>query len=188
MWLCKQHAVSPRLVRLAAAMALAGAVGGCFQPLYADKSPTGGPGVRDMLASVEIPPISAPTGQSLARIAVEMQNELRFGLTGGGGGAPPTHKLTIKLSQGTAAVIIDRDTGRAEFSNYSLTASYTLVEIATSKQVMSAESTTRVSYDIPGQQQRFAAARGLKDAESQAAKVIADQIRTRLASYFIAGT
>jgi LPS-assembly lipoprotein len=188
MWSFKGHPRHRLALRLAAAMAIAGAVGGCFQPLYADKSPTGGPGMRDMLASVEIPPITAPQGQSLSRIAVEMQNELRFGLTGGSGGAPPTHRLTIRLTQSTTAVIIDRNTGRAEFANYGLTASYVLIEIATSKQVMSAESTTRVTFDAPGQEQRFAAARGLKDAESRAAKVIADQIKTRLASYFVAGT
>ncbi len=188
MWLREHNAAWRRFLRLAAAMALAGAVGGCFQPLYAERSPTGGPGVREMLAAVEIPPITAPSGQSLSRIAVEVQNELRFGITGGGGAAAPTHRLTIRLSQGNTSVIVDRNTGRAEFSNYGLKASYSLIEIATSKQVMSAESTTSVTYDIPGQEQRFAAARGLKDAESRAAKVIADQIKTRLASYFIAGT
>ena len=46
----------------------------------------------------------------------------------------------------------------------------------------------RVSYDIPGQEQRFARLRGLRDAENRAAKVIADNVRTRLASYFAAGT
>jgi LPS-assembly lipoprotein len=45
-----------------------------------------------------------------------------------------------------------------------------------------------VSYDIPGQEQRFARVRGLRDAELRAAKVISDNIRSRLASYFIAGT
>jgi LPS-assembly lipoprotein len=45
-----------------------------------------------------------------------------------------------------------------------------------------------VSYNIPGQQQRFAGERGLRDAEDRAATVIADGIRNRLASYFAAGT
>jgi len=45
-----------------------------------------------------------------------------------------------------------------------------------------------VSYDIPGQQQRFARSRGLRDAEDRAAKVIADNISQRLASFFVAGT
>jgi LPS-assembly lipoprotein len=45
-----------------------------------------------------------------------------------------------------------------------------------------------VSYDIPGQAQRFARARALRDAEDRAAKLIADNIKARLASYFVAGT
>jgi LPS-assembly lipoprotein len=45
-----------------------------------------------------------------------------------------------------------------------------------------------VTYNTPGQQQRFVRERGLRDAETRAAKEIAEQIRTRLASYFVAGT
>jgi LPS-assembly lipoprotein len=54
--------------------------------------------------------------------------------------------------------------------------------------VVTGQTFARVSYDIPGQEQRFARLRGLRDAETRAAKVIADNIRTRLASYFAAGT
>ena len=39
-----------------------------------------------------------------------------------------------------------------------------------------------------GQQQKFARSRAQRDAEDRAAKVIADQIRSRLASYLVAGT
>ena len=85
-------------------------------------------------------------------------------------------------------MIVDRSTGRAEFTNYGLDVAYTLTEIATKKPVMSASAVARVTYDIPGQEQRFAQARGLRDAETRAAKLIAEQIRTRLASYFVAGT
>jgi LPS-assembly lipoprotein len=45
-----------------------------------------------------------------------------------------------------------------------------------------------VSYDFPGLAQRFARARGLRDAEDRAAQLIADNIRARLASFFVAGT
>jgi LPS-assembly lipoprotein len=63
-----------------------------------------------------------------------------------------------------------------------------LSEIATGKTVVTGSTFARVSYDIPGQTQRFARIRGLRDAETRAAKVISDQIRTRLGSYFVAGT
>jgi len=58
----------------------------------------------------------------------------------------------------------------------------------TGKKVVTGQTFSRVSYDIPGQQQRFAGDRGLRDAENRAAKVIAENIRSRLASYFAAGT
>jgi S1-C subfamily serine protease len=63
-----------------------------------------------------------------------------------------------------------------------------LIEIATAKVVVTGQTFARVSYDIPGQAQRFARLRGLRDAETRAAKVIAENVRSRLASYFIAGT
>jgi LPS-assembly lipoprotein len=53
---------------------------------------------------------------------------------------------------------------------------------------MNGRTFARVSSDYPGQQQRFARARARLDAEDRAAKVIAENIRTRLASFFVAGT
>jgi hypothetical protein len=61
-------------------------------------------------------------------------------------------------------------------------------EIATNKIVVTGQTFSRVSYDAPGQQQRFARLRGLRDAEDRSAKVVADNIMSRLASYFTAGT
>ena len=65
---------------------------------------------------------------------------------------------------------------------------FTLTELATGKPVMGGRTFARVSSDYPGQQQRFARQRARLDAEDRAAKVIAENIRTRLASFFVAGT
>ena len=54
--------------------------------------------------------------------------------------------------------------------------------------MLHAQTFARVSYDIPGQAQRFARDRGLRDAEDRAAQQIADNIKARLASFFVAGT
>ena len=56
------------------------------------------------------------------------------------------------------------------------------------ERLLTGRAFARQSYDIPGQAQRFARSRGLRDAEDRAAKVIADNINQRLASFFIAGT
>jgi LPS-assembly lipoprotein len=177
-----------RVSRGVAALAISGLVAGCFQPLYGEYSPSGAPVLREQLSAVNVLQIEAPKGSDEARLAVEIRNALLFDLTGGGAEASPVHRLKIAISSTRSAIIVDRNTSRTDFENYGLTAAYTLTEIATGKIVVTGQTFSRVSYDIPGQQQRFARLRGLRDAESRAAKVIADNIRSRLTSYFIAGT
>jgi LPS-assembly lipoprotein len=109
-------------------------------------------------------------------------------LTGGAGGSSPTHKLAIELKSSQAQIIVDASSGRADVQNYGIDAFYTLTDLATGKIVLRSTTSSRVSYNIPGQQQRFAGERGLRDAENRAASVIAESIRNRLASYFTAGT
>jgi LPS-assembly lipoprotein len=174
--------------RVAAALALAVLVSACFMPLYGERSMTNQPMLKEQLSAVDVLQIEAPKGTDEARLAVEVRNALLFDFTGGEGQAPPTHKLKIAISSTRTSVIVDINTSRPDIENYGLTATYTMTEIATGRIVVTGQTFSRVSYDIPGQQQRFARLRGLRDAESRAAKVIADNIRNRLASYFIAGT
>jgi LPS-assembly lipoprotein len=177
-----------RVGRGAAVLAIGGLLTGCFQPLYGEYSPSGSPVLREQLSAVNVVQIEAPKGSDEARLAVEIRNALLFDLTGGGAEAPPVHRLKIAISSTRSSIIVDINTSRSDIENYGLTATYSLTEIATGKIVVTGQTFARVSYDIPGQQQRFARMRGLRDAESRAAKVVADNIRSRLASYFIAGT
>jgi LPS-assembly lipoprotein len=168
-------------------MALALTLAGCFQPLYGDRSVTSGTGTAGALAGVDVKQIVAPNGSPLARLAVEVRNDLLFNLTGGGEAAAPTHQLDIRLSASSQSVIVDINTARPGVQQYGLDASYTLREIGTNRAVVTGQTFARVSYDTPGQQQRFVGARALRDAENRAAQVIADQIRNRLASFFVSG-
>jgi len=178
-----------RLTRMLAALALAGLVAGCFQPLYGDRAIVGGSsGVGDKLSSVEVAPLATPKGTRLARVGFEVRNELMYGLTGGGAAASPNYRLDIRLSSTNLQVIVDINSGRPDIQNYGIDAAYTLTDLNTKKAVVTSSTFSRVSYNIPGQQQRFSGDRGLRDAEDRAAKVIAEQIRSRLASYFAAGT
>jgi hypothetical protein len=86
-----------RLARATLALMLAALAGGCFQPLYGDQSPTGGPILRDQLSAVDVMQIQAPKGTDEARIAVEIRNALLYDFTGGGYAAPPTHRLKIAI-------------------------------------------------------------------------------------------
>jgi LPS-assembly lipoprotein len=177
-----------QLGRAVAAVAFGALLAGCFQPLYGEFSPNGTPALREQLSAVNVLQIEAPKGSDEARLAVEIRNALLFDLTGGGAEAPPLHRLKIAISSTRSAIIVDKNTSRPDIENYGITATYSLTEIATGKVVVTGQTFSRVSYDIPGQEQRFARLRGLRDAESRAAKVIADNIRSRLTSYFIAGT
>jgi LPS-assembly lipoprotein len=187
MWWCDRTAL-PRLTRFAVAIAIAGTAAACFQPLYGERTLAGGSPLRDTMAAVEVAQIDAPLGTPLSRIAVETRNALLFDLTGGSGPAPQTHRLVVRLAPSTAILIVDPTSQRNEYENFGLNANYTMVEIATGKPVMTGFATTRVTYTVPGLQQRFTKARAARDAETRAAKLIAEQIRTRLASYFVAGT
>jgi LPS-assembly lipoprotein len=188
MWSLKNTTIWRRFAGVVVALGVSGLLTGCFQPLYGEHSPNGGPSVADALRGVEVSQIDAPNGTPAARLGVEVRNALLFDLTGGSGGTPPTHRLKIKLSSVRQQVIVDVTTGRADVENYGIDAAYSLTDLKTNKVVISGRTFARVSYDIPGQEQRFAAARALRDAENRAAKVIADQIHSRLASFFVTGS
>jgi LPS-assembly lipoprotein len=183
MWSAKSRIA----VRLLAVAALAGLTAGCFQPMYAERS-DGTPGLRDKLMGVEIPPVDKANASREARIGVEIRNALAFKLYGQATGMPPTHKLVLKFSTSRSSLMLDPNTALPSSENYGIDAQYNLVDLATNKSVMTGSTFSRVSYDIPGYMQRFARARAFRDAEDRAAQEIAENIQTRLASYFTAGT
>jgi LPS-assembly lipoprotein len=156
--------------------------------MYGDSKVTGTPGLADKMSAVEVVQIVAPNGTRLARVGNEVRDKLIFELTGGGAAATTGYRLDIKLTSSQVQVIVDINTARPDVQNYGIDATYTLTEVGTGKKVINGQTFSRVSYNIPGQQQRFVGDRGLRDAEDRAAKVIADNIRLRLASYFVAGT
>ena len=173
--------------RLVAVAALAALTAGCFQPMYAEHS-DGTPALRDKLMGVELPPVDKPNASREARLGVEIRNALAFKLYGSATGMPPTHRLVLRFSTTRSSLMVDPNTALPSSENYGVDAQYNLIEIASNKSVMTGTTFSRVSYDIPGQLQRFARARAVRDAEDRAAQEIAENIQTRLASFFVAGT
>jgi|SRR5688572_15922879 len=174
-------------LRIAAVVAVGALNAACFQPLYASRSVSGTP-LGTQLAQVEVDNIPAANGTPESRVAVELQEALKFELNGGGGTISPTHRLAVRMTLGRSSIITDVTTGRTQAEITGIDASFTLTELATGKAVMAGRTFTRVSSEYPGQQQRFARARARLDAETRAAKVIAENVRTRVASFFVAGT
>src|SRR5260370_39654140 len=91
---CPTGRARAKLMRAIGALALAALAAGCFQPLYGEQSPAGGPLLRDQLSAVDVQQIQAPKGTDEARIAGEIRNALLFGFTGGCYPAPPPQRLT----------------------------------------------------------------------------------------------
>jgi LPS-assembly lipoprotein len=173
--------------RLLAVAALAALTAGCFQPMYAERG-DGTPGLREKLMGVELPPINKPNASREARVGVEIRNALAFKLYGSATGMPPTHKLDIRFTTSRSSLIVSAATGLPTSENLGIDAQYNLIDVATGKSVMTGSTFSRVSYDMPGSYQRFSRNRAVRDAEDRAANEIAENITTRLASFFTAGT
>lgn len=178
-----------RLFRLAAPLAAACLLAGCFQPLYGEHSVgAAGPSVRAAMNTVDVAQIAAANGTPESRLAVNIREALRFRLNSGEPPVKPRYRLVIRMTSTRLTVVVDLTSARPEVENYGINANYQLVDADTGKVVLSDITFSRASYDIPGEEQRFAQVRGLRDAENRAAEEIADSIRNRLASYFVAGT
>ena len=167
--------------RVCAALLLAGTLGGCFQPMYGQSTLFGaGAKLRDDLRQVEVIEIQGRLGQ-------ELRNDLIFELTGGQGnpvGAP--YKLAITITAGSQTPLVDVASGRATSEIVVLDVIYRVLDVSNDKIVLSEKALARISIDRS--QQRYAGMRAVRDAQNRAAKLVAEQIRSRLASYFLTRT
>jgi LPS-assembly lipoprotein len=184
----KEIGVWRQLFRVGVVFVFAGLTAACFQPLYGDQTLSGGESLRDRLATVEVANIPASNGTPASRLAVELRNDLMYDFNGGQAPVSPTHQLHITISPGVTTVLTDISSGRTDTQIEAIDATFSLSEIATKKVVLNATTFARASFDIPGTAQRFAKQRAWRDAEDRAIKLIAENIRNRLASFFVAGT
>ena len=116
----------PRMARALAVLALAGLTAGCFQPLYGSQSPIGGKsGVTDKFDTIEVAPIDVPNGTRLARLGVNVRNELIYQFTGGGAQAATNYRLVVRLSSTALQVIVDINTARPDIQNHGIKSSQT---------------------------------------------------------------
>jgi LPS-assembly lipoprotein len=94
----------------------------------------------------------------------------------------------MRITTTRSSLLVDPATALPSSENYGIDCSYQLIDNATNRPVMTGSTFSRVTYDIPGQLQRFARARAYRDAEDRAAQEIAENVQTRLASFFTAGS
>ena len=148
-------------------------VTGCVRPLYGNSA--AGNTTRQELAAINVLPIPDVAGHNL-------REELLFSLTGGADiSVEPKYKLAITLSDRTVSAAVDTTSGRADAAALQITAKFTLTDL--NGHVLT-DGSAYATASIDRLSQRFAAVRAVQDAKIRVAKVIAEQIETRLAAWF----
>ncbi len=165
--------------RLAVVFALSGALAGCFQPLYAENATVGGPALMDRMQDVEVVQIQGRLGNSL-------RDDLIFSLTGGKGnpkGAP--YQLIISVDSKVNTALVNSGSGLPENQIVQVNAKWYLVKAddKARKPIVSNSAFDSATIDVSDQRYANYAAR--QDAESRAARGVAEQIKIQLAAYFI---
>jgi LPS-assembly lipoprotein len=162
---------------LGAFVLLGGALlGGCgdagFRPMYGATG-IGGAAASEKLAQVDISTIPGRVGQQL-------RNEFIYQSTGGGARPEPVYRLEVAVRESVTSTLIEK-TGDARGQVYNLDAAFKLIRIADKQVVMEGKSYSRAAFD------RFSSiysnVRAREEAESRAAKTIAEELRTRISAY-----
>ena len=154
------------LVAAAPALTSCGADG--FKPLYG--ATASGVGVEQRLAKVDFSPIPGRVGQRI-------RNELVFQTASGGA---PAHRLEIALKESLTSTLVRVD-GDAAGQIYAVEASFRLLDVNSKQVIFQGTSVARAGFE------RFSSVysnvRAREDAENRVAKTIAEDIKTRLATY-----
>ena len=156
-------------VLLAAALAACG--NGGFRPLYG--TTPNGAGLQERMAQVDVAPIPGRVGQRI-------RNEVIFQSTGGGNALPPTHRLEVTIRESVLSTLVRTD-GESLSQIYAVEASFRVIKIADKKVVLQGTSHARAGFERF--QSIYSNVRAREDAENRAAGTIADDLKTRVATY-----
>ena len=179
MWLRTTRAslASARAVRLGLGLGLALTLSACFRPLY---GPTAsGEPMQAALAAIQVEEVVMAQDQE--RLGHYLRSELIFDLDGSGQNAvPKRYRLKMQGSETVTTPIVSATTARAEAGTIIGTIKYSLESLDGTRIITEGVATSTATYDRSIQ--RFASLRAARDAEIRLAKVLADQIKTRVAS------
>ena len=161
-----------RSISKAAAIAIPLGLAGCaFQPLYGDRT---GPDelTENSLSQVEVQLPSSRLGQII-------RNELIFAFKNNEAGSLYDLDVSPSASQST---LFSNTVGRVTSYSYIINATWQLESKATGQVLTTGRSQAGASYNRTDQP--CANIRAERDAEERAAKLIAEDITTRVAAYF----
>ncbi|HEY1862969.1 MAG TPA: hypothetical protein VGG77_04600 [Roseiarcus sp.] len=153
-----------------AALALAGALAGCFQPLYSE---TAHPGLVEDLRAIEVAPIKDRIGHYLG-------DNLITALNGTGQTPTPKYRLTVTVAVGTVTPTVSSLINVATSATVTGEAHYTLNKVEGGAQVLTGVANAAAAYDRS--QQRYNDLRAARDAEIRLARSLSDEISLRLAA------
>jgi LPS-assembly lipoprotein len=154
---------------LAASLAACGDSG--IRPLYAPSA--SGALVTDRMKEVDFAPIPGRVGQRI-------RNDLVFQSTGGGNALPPQYRFEVVLQDTVTSTLVSIK-GDVSGAVYSLSASFRLIDPKTKQVVFQGTSHARAPFERF--ESVYSNVRAREDAENRAARVIADDLKTRLAAY-----
>lgn len=164
--------------QLAASLLLGVTLTGCLRPLY---GPTAsGVPLQDTLSSIEVAAVNTPQGQE--RLGHYLRSELIFDLDGSGRTRDKRYRLTLDAADSVQTTTVDTLTGRADAAILNATVKYSLLS-KEGDRVLTA-GTARGTATYYRDQQRFASVRAARDAEIRVAKLVAEDLKQRLAAFF----
>jgi LPS-assembly lipoprotein len=153
-----------------AALALAGGLAGCFQPVYSEAAH---PGIVDEVRAIEVAPIKDRIGHYLA-------NDLTSDLNGTGQTPLPKYRLTVKVDTGTSTPTVNSLTNVATSATVRGAAEYTLNKVDGGAEVLKGRAVAAAAYDRS--QQRYNDLRAERDAEIRLARALSAEISQRIAA------
>lgn len=148
----------------------------CFRPLY---GPTAsGEPLGALLASIEVDPAQAVRGQE--RLGHYLRSELVFDLDGSGQPSNKRYHLSLSVAETVQTPLVSSTTGRAESATLFGTAAYKVMANGSDRILTEGTASGSATYDRSVQ--RFASLRAARDAEIRLAKLLSEQIKTRVAA------
>ena len=160
--------------RVLAAVCVLAVLAGCnVRPLYGTVGANVAP--QEELAAIDIQ-------QADDRVEQVLRNELIFMLQRGGEAAPARWSMKMIVNRTKSSVAVEELSDVPAAYLVQMTASFALTDIKSGHTLLTGSTFANASYDFSNQ--RFANLRAAREAEDRAAKVIADDLHTRLAAYF----
>ncbi len=156
---------------LATAPALAACGNEGFRPLYG--ATAAGAGLQERLAQLDVAPIPGRVGQRI-------RNDLIFASTGGGNPLPPTHRLEVAIHESVLSTLVKID-GESLGQIYAINATFKLISIKDKKVVLQGSAHARAGFERF--QSIYSNVRARDDAENRAARTVAEDLKTRVATY-----